>query len=262
MWRLVHRTVFGQGLATIALTIVGSATSTAYAQSAEVAVFEATKSPVVVIDPDERISGGARVGAAFGPLPENQKLDKLFVYFDREPAGDLEVRLTSIDGRFLATFAKDGWSDSGRRPAPGCAPSEESRWEPPNCEIGAGRYCGWVELTIHEDVEPHLERRNHQQIAPLVLDQNNVAYPVRWGSCEQLEHVRLHINAEGARAFFVAGEGTMDCKNASETSGFKFDRVCDVPIDKVTEDRIYILRKRGAGFSDPIEFNIILPRVR
>lgn len=253
MWRLLQG-VDVMRCAAAALLTFGLATTSA--ARAQVPTYSYADEPRVVVDPDERISGGAQVGAAFESAPGNPQLERLFVFFERSPILPLNVRLTSVDGRFLAEFPEGNWRPNESSSSSGCA----TRWQTSQCKAGGDRLCGWVELQLGDKVRSHLATRNQDEVAPLVVDGSGIAYPARWGACGEPDHVRLYINAEGARAFFVTADGTRDCAAASATSGFKYDRICKVPIDQVTKDRIYVLRKRGAGFSDPIEFDIALPR--
>ena len=167
--------------AAAALLTFGLATTSA--ARAQVPTYSYADEPRVVVDPDERISGGAQVGAAFESAPGNPQLERLFVFFERSPILPLNVRLTSVDGRFLAEFPEGNWRPNESSSSSGCA----TRWQTSQCKAGGDRLCGWVELQLGDKVRSHLATRNQDEVAPLVVDGSGIAYPARWGACGEPE---------------------------------------------------------------------------
>lgn len=194
------------------------------------------------LDQQERISGGATVGVVFYAPSDAVRLKAAYVYLDDTASSNLEMHLATVDGRYLATF--DIPERAGIR--------------------------GWVRLNLSLSRPDFLDNYTVDEIALLITDADTgVAYPVRWGEGAEADFVRVYINSEGARSYFasydpVTGRPTaQSCTSASEKSSFKFDRICDVPVaDIFDRSRIEIVRKRGAGFGNPIDITVSLPPPR
>jgi hypothetical protein len=230
-----------------------------------------------VIDPQERISGGAVTGASFGYTGPTGKvaLDELWAYFGGGGGvSEVRVQITSIDGRYLATF---------------------------NSEIQDPPIKGWRQLKPEPDkpekeLDKFLSNYSTDKIAVLVTSEpaggDPITYPARWGRCSLAKNVRVFVNAEGADAIFefFGTDGQWQhraCRTAGPGS-FKFDRICSVPVshfqkyanvknDKVENDgvikcdkndvkcdkndccvEIDIFRKRGARYARPIVAKALL----
>lgn len=201
---------------------------------------------VEVIDPQERISGGAVTGVSFGDTGPTGKVvvnNDLWAFFGGVgDAGISEVRVqvTTIDGRYLATF---------------------------NSEIQDPPIKGWRQLKPDIEHGKFLSNYSTDKIAVLVTSEtpggDAVNYPARWGLCD-LKEVQVFVNVEGADAIFEAlgDDGQWQhhaCRNAGKKS-FKFDRICSVPVSHFREyDNVEILRKRGARYARSIVVRVPVP---
>ena len=218
------------------------ATADVPAQAVEELVLEKVTE---VIDTQERISGGAVTGVSFGDTEPTGEvaLDQLWGYFGGAGVSEVHVQLTTIDGRYLATFAK----------------------------ILDQPVAGWVRLRA--DIKQHrdflVSNYSTDEIAVLVTSEapgdEAVTYPARWGRCGPTDIVRVFVNAEGADAIFEAlgpdGQWQQPACHNAGTSSFKFDRICSVPISHFLKyGDVEILRKRGARYARPIVVRVPVPR--
>lgn len=190
------------------------------------------------LDPEERISGGAAVGVIFYDATDSLRLDAAYVYFAEPVETALEMHLATVDGRYLATFD----------------------YEP------VSPISGWVRLNLSLSKPEFLRNYDLNEIALLMTNADTgVAYPVRWGEQSRTDIVRVYINTEGAKSYFVTFDTeknrhvSKSCTPASRRSSFKFDRICDIPVMDVIKNEIEIVRKRGAGFGTPISIPVSLP---
>jgi hypothetical protein len=192
------------------------------------------------LDKQERISGGAVVGVAFIGPDDFVNLDDAHVYFSEPVDKPLEMQLSSVDGRYVATFV----------------------FKP---EIPVS---GWAHLKLNLQHADFLTDYKLNEVALLMTNaESGTIYPVRWGAEEGTKVVRVYVNTEGAKSYFVAYDSaserwkTVSCKVASSRSSFKFDRVCDVPHEDVLANNdIEIIRKRGADFGTPLTVNVLLTK--
>jgi hypothetical protein len=217
-----------------------------------------------IIDPKERISGGALVGINF--LDTKTKFDPnaVFVSFDIEPCGVIKTQLTTVDGRYIFT-AQNG---------------PENR---PNLTIKPVKVD--LEHTDRDDKDGrplnakflddnYNKLREDREIAVLVTDEKDRAFPVRWGPGGSTSTLRIRVNAEGADAYFITYENKNDgeddkphlekCDEASENSQFKFDHICDMRWQDVEDivkkgGEVQIIRKRGATYESPIPIKVAIP---
>ena len=190
------------------------------------------------LDEQERISGGAAVGVAFFDPADIVQLDAAYVYFSEPVGTKLEMQLATVDGRYLATFDYT-----------------------PEVPI-----VGWVRLGLSLSKSDFLKNYDLNEVALLLTDaETGTAYPIRWGEQSQTDFIRVYVNTEGAKSYFVAFDTTRNrlaaqtCSVASRRSSFKFDRVCDIPVDDVlANNEIEIMRKRGADFGTPVQIDVRL----
>lgn len=239
------------------------------AQAQQARVFSFSDNPVVIRDPDERISGNAVVGATFIDGSARADVNAFYVYFSRPPTLPFEIQLATVDGRYLASYTGASWVQSTPSPqngGPACLPpvgGPSGKWREPTADTCAGSpFCGWVQLKLElgDDDQPPTVELN--ELAALVRDSSDQTYVTSWGACREQNTVRLYVNSEDTQAYFLTkDDSTRDCAIASSRSGFKFDRVCDVSIEDIIDDKVYVMRKRGAGFSEPIEINVIAPEI-
>ncbi|NOX69977.1 MAG: hypothetical protein GXP15_12370 [Gammaproteobacteria bacterium] len=190
------------------------------------------------LDQQERISGGAAVGVTFFDPADVVQLDAAYVYFSEPVAAGLEMQLATVDGRYLALFDYT-----------------------PDAPVS-----GWVRLRLSLTNPEFLENYSLNEVALLLTNaETGTAYPVRWGTQSPADYIRIYINTEGAKSYFVAFDTkrerltTRSCIVASPRSSFKFDRICDIPIaDVLANNEIEIMRKRGADFGTPLTIDVRL----
>lgn len=204
------------------------------------------------VDPKERISGAATVGINYFKNGDEFNPNAIFVYFADTPVSQLTTQLTTVDGRYIAEFTTAGIT----------------------VEDGAILEGHWRHLKLNlEDQVPlntDFLKRNYNQdseIAMLVSDGGNKAFPVRWGSPCATDYVRIRVNTEGADAYVVSFEDRdkekgklVRCDPASAKSQFKFDHFCDMHLQDIDNlDNVQIIRKRGATYEKAISVNISVP---
>ena len=219
LW-LLCVSAFGQGVAENAVSVLDMRTTAEF------------------LDSEERISGGAIVGALFYDPADKLRLDAAYVYFSEAVSEKLEMQLATVDGRYLVTFDY----------------------------MPTAPVAGWVRLNLSLSNPEFLSQYDLSEIALLLANaETGVAYPIRWGKRAQASFVRVYINTEGANSYFVTFDtaknrfSTRSCTKASTRSSFKFDRLCDVPVgDVLANNEIEIIRKRGAGFGTPIRVSVLL----
>jgi hypothetical protein len=188
------------------------------------------------VDPKERISGGAVVGAVYLDDGAAIDLDAVYAHFPVEFEAPVEAQISTVDGRYLAELISDG-------------------------AISAS---GWQRLELSTRQHGFLDAYGPEQVAILIIDADTGAViPARWGAPGSTEYVRFQLNAEGANAYFVFYDENDDarpmrCAGAPGTSSFKFDQVCDVPTEQIRDDRgfVNVKRKRGIDWGRPIEINV------
>jgi len=209
------------------------------------------------IDPKERISGGALVGMNFLDTDKTFNPNDVFVSFDVEPCGHIKTQLTTVDGRYVFT-AQIG-PDAERPPL-----TVEPVWLDLNHEDEVNNEVRPLRAKFLDD--NYNQQKQDREIAVLVTDQNNRAFPVRWGSEGSTDMLRIRVNAEGADAYFVRLDDEdkphlVKCEEASKNSQFKFDHICDMSwqdVQKIAQkSKIQIIRKRGATYESPIEINVL-----
>ncbi len=201
------------------------------------------------IDPNERISGQATIGINFFKEGDQFDPDAVWVYFEERPTGALKTQVTTVDGRYV-------FSASATPPS---SPDLSGRWRRLQLSQEDGKKplsTGFLRKNYDEDSE----------IAILVTDGANKAFPVRWGTGCATDYVRIRVNAEGANAYFVSfdnNEGKAEirqCTKASSKTQFKFDHNCDMRLQDIEKlANLKIIRKRGATYEKPIPINISAP---
>lgn len=219
--------------------------SVALAQDSAIPLEMRTKAEF--LDKQERISGGAAVGVAFYDSKDSVNLDDLYAYFSEPVDTLLEMQLVSVDGRYVATFDY--------------VPKEP--------------ISGWRPITLSLSNPDFLTDYGLNEVALLLTNADSgTAYPVRWGTGSETDVVRVYVNTEGAKSYFVMWEPdpsdpkkkkgrwkTRSCTMASTRSSFKFDRICDVPYaDVLANNEIVIMRKRGADFGTPLTVKVLLTK--
>ncbi|MGI9341880.1 MAG: hypothetical protein ACR2QV_03470 [Gammaproteobacteria bacterium] len=189
------------------------------------------------VDSEEQVSGGSTVGAVFFSSGDNIVPEALWAYFRDPTAGDLTLTVSSIDGRY-----------SG--------------------EIGYkldSPVTGWVQLGFPTKHSTFVKQYSIDEFAGLLTSVDaEEFYPLRWGSAANTDQVRIYVNSERARTFYYreenGGRKITYCDSPSNSSGFKFNSICDVPVTQITSsDSFKIHRKFGIRTVDPINVNLLMP---
>ena len=197
------------------------------------------------IDPKETISGNAVVGISFYREDDRFNPDNVYVYFTAPVGETLGTQLTTVDGRYVASFE------------PTKTPGPVEHWRKLNLTVKDGGSVNQRFLAGYDSSD---------EVAMLVSDEDGHAYPVRWGSACPLDSIRIRINAEGADAYFVQydvatkKQKLAKCTPASSGSSFKYDHNCDVRLVDISKMKEFqIIRKRGATYEKPIPVAINVP---
>lgn len=189
------------------------------------------------VDSEEQVSGGSTVGAVYFSAGDSIEPAALWAFFRESTAGDLTLTVSSIDGRYSGEF---GYS----------------------IDVPV---IGWVQLSFPTEHEAFVKKYTIDNFAGLLTSDDSERYfPLRWGSGSNTDYVRLYVNSERARTFFYREENGARkityCESPSNTSGFKFNSVCDVPATQIsTNDAFKIHRKFGIRTVDPIHVNLLMP---
>jgi len=212
-----------------------------------------TMDGTLAIDPNERISGQATVGINFYKEDEKFDPDTVWVYFEDKPIGELKTQVTTVDGRYVLSASAMPREDSDLS-------GSWRRLQLRQKDTKEPLSTGFLKKNYNEDDED-------REIAILVTDENNRAYPVRWGTGCATNDVRIRVNAEGADAYFVSFDNENSkaelrkCDRASDKTQFKFDHNCDMRLQDIDElDEVKIIRKRGATYETAIPVRISVPR--
>ena len=189
------------------------------------------------VDSEEQVSGGSTVGAVYFSADDSIEPAALWAYFRESTEGDLTLTVSSIDGRYSGEFGY--------------------RIDVP--------VIGWVQLGFPTEHPDFVKKYTIDEFAGLLTsDDSQSFYPLRWGSGSNTDHVRLYVNSERARTFFYreenGGRKITYCASPSNTTGFKFNSVCDVPVSQIgANDTFKIHRKFGIRTVDPIHVNLLMP---
>ena len=187
------------------------------------------------VDPKERISGGAVVGATFFDPDAEVRIDAVYANIPADFSAPLEVQIATIDGRYLAKLVSADPIST----------------------------AGWHRFDLPTQEHDFLRGYGTDEVAVLVSDVNSGAViPVRWGGRGATEVIRFQLNTEGASANFIDfAQGDKPkrklCVPASHKSAFKFDQLCDVAAQQVSDDQgVRIMRKRGVDWGRPIQIKV------
>ena len=212
---------------------------------------------IETIDPKERISGDATVGVNYlhkrkdDSEEEEDIFQNVWAYFEKKPTGNLKTQVTTVDGRYLFRGTTPTKALPNLKGKWGMLSLERTDNKPLSVAFLKGKY----------------DRRS--DIAVLVTDHENYAFPVSWGK-DKSDAIRIHVNAEGADAYFIRygpckNEAELrKCATASEDSQFKFDHNCDMRVEDIgklmkVNSEVQIIRKRGATFDKSITVKISVP---
>ncbi|MES9971884.1 MAG: hypothetical protein ABW092_17760 [Candidatus Thiodiazotropha sp.] len=188
------------------------------------------------IDSKEQISGNSTLGAIYFSEKDQVREDRLYALINKSTTGNLVLRINSIDGRYSSEI--------------------HYKLESPT--------VGWVQLEFPTQHRDFVRKYSTSELAGLLMDINQQRlYPLRWGSDERSKVVRLYINSERARAYFIYKENGKKrityCKKPSRSSGFKFNSICDVPLAAISkQSKLNIHRKFGVRTLDPISVELSL----
>ena len=185
-------------------------------------VLQPADDPIEVVDALERISGNAATGVAFmSGDGENSRIrrDNLWVYLPEKVPEAIQLRMASIDGRYVSE-----------------ASFETSHLTGPL----------WVALALEKYASlGFLDRydRHDEEVAVLVSSADNSRYyPALWGRSHSAdapepptgnERLRVYVNTERAAAFVVGDDEVAQCMNTSSTASFKFNALCDISLGKL-----------------------------
>jgi hypothetical protein len=202
-------------LALVWVVLMGLSAAPASAQPARLTPIKT----VEVVDPSERISGNAAAGIVLVREGNTIGADRLWAYLS-EPAGNLKLRITSVDGRY---FAEIDYAN-------------------------AGAQKGWVALDLSLSKFDFLEQTYDDpmsEIAALLSDADTDKprfYPLMWGNPHRAANVplpeaptntdqlRVYMNTERAQAFVEVARKPAYCRDASAVSGFKFNAICEMTL--------------------------------
>ena len=210
--------------------------------------------PLEVVDPEERISGNATTGLVLVDTGDVIGHDRLWAYLSPPVADKLELKLSSVDGRYYAEVAY--------------AP-------PPASE-------GWVALDLSLREFSFLENNYKDplnEIAALLSDADRPRfYPVRWAGRHAAaagrppkaptadDTLRVYMNTERATAFVVVDDDPAYCDDASTVSGFKFNAICKLKLGDITSpssdgdghvaSAIQIFRRAGVRSLQPVTLDV------
>lgn len=189
------------------------------------------------VDSEEQVSGGSTVGAVYFSADDSIEPAALWAFFRESTDGDLTLTVSSIDGRYSGEFGY--------------------RIDVP--------VIGWVQLGFPTEHPDFVKKYSIDEFAGLLTsDDSQSFYPLRWGAGSNTDYVRLYVNSERARTFFYREDNGARkityCASPSNTRGFKFNSVCDVPVSQIgANDNFKIHRKFGIRTVDPIHVNLLMP---
>lgn len=231
----VERVARSCQLAALAAVLAGTG---AYSQEAPDPGPMNMETVLEFVDPNERISGGAVVGLVLYDAADEKSLGQIQAYFTAPVSEPIVMELATVDGRYRAKL----------------------KYDP------VGPMLGWRTLSLNLDKSSILDGYDVQELALLMTVQSTgQAIPLRWGKRGRTDTVRVSLNSEGAYAYFAVPDEKKGravaraCTPASKRSSFRFDSLCDIPIDIVSDKQsVLIIRKRGADFGKPITLDVLL----
>ena len=181
-----------------------------------------------------KISGSEILGAAY--YSENDKIDFRRIHFKatgvlKEP---LKVVIQTIDGEYFAT---------------GTIPTSEV-------------IEGWHLIEYDTSNVKRLKYSSTNQIAVSISTGGRIL-PIRWGVDSGTDEILVQINSQHSRAYFVERFNdawrSVDCKDTSELSPIKFNKICKINLKRVYRENksIDIRIESSSGYRDqPIEIRL------
>jgi hypothetical protein len=195
----------------------------------------AFKNPIrEFIDSQERVSGEAVTGVVFSVPGTEQRSNDLFAFTAR-PVASVLLELTTVDGRYFAEIEYDVNASAGE----------------------------WLELELPASSIASLKGIDQQGVAALLtVRDDGTILPLRWSEPGATAHVRTYLNTERATAFYLDRARTArgPCRTPSTPSTFKFDQLCDVPVEAIDTagGRIEIERRSGVRRLSPVIVSIAI----
>jgi hypothetical protein len=211
---------------------------------------------VEIVDPQERISGNVMTGLVLVHGDDAIGHDRLWAYLSEPVSKKLELRISSIDGRYYAEVEYDASA------------------QPP----------GWVALDLSLREFSFLEDNYEDplsEIAAVLSDADEPRfYPVRWATSHETaagpppeppkdsDPIRVYMNTERATAFVVVGGNPAYCRDASTVSGFKFNAICDMSLGDIRNaepeggyhvvNGIEVFRRAGIRSLAPVTLDVLI----
>jgi hypothetical protein len=206
---------------------------------------------VELVDPSERISGNAAAGLILVDANDRIGSNRLWAYLSDPVAEKLELRISSIDGRYYAEVDY--------------ATAADAR--------------GWVALDLNLQKFAFLETNYDdplREIAAILSDAETPRfYPLRWGPPHRSpsaalpdpphdsNELRVYVNTERAQAFVVVGDSPVYCGPASPVSAFKFNAICELTLGDLRSangpnlvEGIEVLRRSGVRTLAPLSLDV------
>lgn len=148
---------------------------------------------------------------------------------------ELTVRITSVDGRYVATTKA----------------------------IVPTGYSGWARVPYEGAQADKMRQSTIKRMGLLVQDEQSEVYPARWGKAEATDSGLVLVNSGRSTAFLVTRnksgrpEQTI-CQEAADTARLKIDRVCTIDLNKhiSSDGEVNIRRRSGRGAQQPINFTV------